>query len=231
MRPSPALPVSTPSLLVLRFLQAQSEQVGFFTSSRAVTCGSSECRGSRAKPWSSQVPSRTTRSLTTTPRHQATVESSLLNLDFLRPNTKNAPSYPFTFASAQRQKDISQVGPTATNRHGSTDPRPLLKRLWKLKEAREKTGLKSTDLPPLPSFLDGYNGANIGRNKTGKPGNELKLRCTEFDINGNVTLMDGEFKKSELIAKVHSPSKSTTRDRTITDWINSMASSRGISEK
>src|SRR5947207_7123527 len=30
---------------------------------------------------------------------------------------------------------------------------------------------------------------------------DLKLRCTEFDSNGSVTLVSGEFKKSELIAK------------------------------
>lgn len=34
-----------------------------------------------------------------------------------------------------------------------------------------------------------------------KPTNELRLRCTEFDEFGNVTLVNGEFKKSELIAK------------------------------
>ena len=207
MRPSSAIPASTPSLPVLRFLESQSEQIGFFTPSRAATCQCSPSRGSRAKSWRAQVPSMTTRSLTTTPQHQATVESSLLSLDFLRPNTKNAPLYPFTFASAQRQKDISQARPRPTNRHGSTDSRPLLRRLWKLKEPKERTGLKTADLPPLPSFLDGFDGANIGRNKTGKAGNELKLRCTEFDVNGNVTLMDGEFKKTELIAKVHPPSR------------------------
>jgi magnesium transporter len=32
--------------------------------------------------------------------------------------------------------------------------------------------------------------------------NELKMRCTELDEHGNVTLVSGEFKKSELIAKV-----------------------------
>ena len=207
MRPSSAVPVPTPSLPVLRFLRSQSEQVGFFTPSRAATYQSSQTRRGRAKPWSLQVPSTSTRSLTTTPQHQATVESSLLNLDFLRPNTKNTPSHPFPFASAQRQKDGSQARTAAANRHGSTDSRPLLKRLWKLKEPKEKTGLKTSDLPPLPSFLDGFGGANIARNKTGKAGNELKLRCTEFDINGNVTLMDGEFKKSELIAKVRSFSR------------------------
>jgi magnesium transporter len=29
-----------------------------------------------------------------------------------------------------------------------------------------------------------------------------KLRCTELDENGNVVLASGEFKKTELIAKV-----------------------------
>jgi len=35
-----------------------------------------------------------------------------------------------------------------------------------------------------------------------RPGNDQKLRCTEFDENGNVVLVNGEFKKTELIAKV-----------------------------
>ncbi|KAK7625243.1 inner membrane magnesium transporter MRS2, mitochondrial precursor [Phyllosticta citricarpa] len=34
-----------------------------------------------------------------------------------------------------------------------------------------------------------------------RPINEPRLRCTEFDENGNVTLVNGEFRKSELIAK------------------------------
>lgn len=36
----------------------------------------------------------------------------------------------------------------------------------------------------------------------GKAANELRLRCTEINEVGNVTLVNGEFKKSELIAKV-----------------------------
>ncbi|KAK3714324.1 magnesium ion transporter [Vermiconidia calcicola] len=57
----------------------------------------------------------------------------------------------------------------------------------------------STDLPPLPGFLDDSNAGLGGR--IIKPSNELKLRCTEFDENGNVTLVNGEFRKGELIAK------------------------------
>lgn len=57
----------------------------------------------------------------------------------------------------------------------------------------------STDLPPLSGFLDDSNSGLGGR--IIKPSNELKLRCTEFDEHGNVTLVNGEFRKSELIAK------------------------------
>jgi magnesium transporter len=62
---------------------------------------------------------------------------------------------------------------------------------------RQNAPSRSTDLPPLASFLDD----NQSPGRILKPTNELRLRCTEFDENGNVTLVNGEFKKSELIAK------------------------------
>lgn len=43
---------------------------------------------------------------------------------------------------------------------------------------------------------------NIGRSLSAKGTNELRIRCTEFDVNGDVTLVNGEFRKQELIAKV-----------------------------
>ena len=58
--------------------------------------------------------------------------------------------------------------------------------------------LHPDDLPRLQGFLD--ENAGLG-GRIVKPNNELKLRCTEFDENGNVTLVNGEFRKSELIAK------------------------------
>ncbi|KAG0157308.1 hypothetical protein PDIDSM_4493 [Penicillium digitatum] len=42
---------------------------------------------------------------------------------------------------------------------------------------------------------------NIGRSLSAKASNELRIRCTEFDINGDVNLVNGEFRKQELIAK------------------------------
>ncbi|KAI9709937.1 MAG: magnesium ion transporter [Bogoriella megaspora] len=53
------------------------------------------------------------------------------------------------------------------------------------------------DIPSLGSFLD--DNASFGRIL--RPSTELRLRCTEIDTNGRVTLVSGEFKKSELIQK------------------------------
>lgn len=58
--------------------------------------------------------------------------------------------------------------------------------------------LRPDDLPPLKGFLDDSTGLG---GRIIKPSNELKLRCTELDENGNVTLVNGEFKKSELISR------------------------------
>jgi magnesium transporter len=74
-----------------------------------------------------------------------------------------------------------------------------------MKGRKPKTLLKPDDLPPLGGCPDeGIDSSifNLGRGLSSKGANELKLRCTEFDENGNVTLVNGEFKKSELIAKV-----------------------------
>ncbi len=43
---------------------------------------------------------------------------------------------------------------------------------------------------------------SLGRHISAKAAAQPKLRCTELDENGNVVLASGEFKKSELIAKV-----------------------------
>jgi magnesium transporter len=74
-----------------------------------------------------------------------------------------------------------------------------------MKRQKPKTVLKPDDLPPLAGFPDeGVDSSifNLGRGLSGKGAHEPKLRCTEFDENGNVTLVNGEFKKTELIAKV-----------------------------
>ena len=56
-------------------------------------------------------------------------------------------------------------------------------------------------ISPLSGVMDEGGSLNtLGRHM--RSANELKMRCTELDENGEVTMVSGEFKKTELIAKV-----------------------------
>ncbi len=204
MRTGSGLTVVAPSSSLLRFLRSQSEQVCFFTPSSGISCQSTlPRRTSPSCPGISHHLQNAARYITTTPSRKATVESSLLNLDFLWPPSKYGPTKRLDSASAQRPANTRIVSKyTNANRHASTRIWPLFNRLLKPSEHKERPRTKPTNLPPLPTFLDDVGGTSLGRNKAGKAANELKLRCTEFDKDGKVTLMDGEFKKTELIAKV-----------------------------
>ncbi|KAH0543187.1 magnesium ion transporter [Glutinoglossum americanum] len=137
---------------------------------------------------------------------QAVVEASLLNFDFLRPRTSRdalTPTYsaPRAFPAVFTPYSVPIRTPV---RRASTDGRPFLRKLFDMKRRKPKTVLKPDDLPPLGGFLDEGADSSIftlGRGLSAKGADEPKLRCTEFDENGNVTLVNGEFKKSELIAK------------------------------
>ena len=69
--------------------------------------------------------------------------------------------------------------------------------MFRRNKAAKAKPLQPDDLAAIPGWVDD---PSLGR--VIKPTNELKLRCTEFNENGDVTLVNGEFKKSELIAKV-----------------------------
>ena len=205
MKPAPRPTVSAPSSSVLRFLRSQSEQACFFTlSPRATACQRSSSRVTAVAPGKAEhaLPSFR-RHLATSSHCQAYFESSLLNLDFLRPYSERGS---WRISALASRKSPAPYGFSAENmsssRYVSSDNRPLWKRPWKGRLRKEKPILKSNDSPALPTFLDDAASTNSGRRKTVKGANGLKLRCTEFDENGNVTFMDGEFRKSELIAKV-----------------------------
>ncbi|KAL2368100.1 mitochondrial inner membrane magnesium transporter mrs2 [Blastomyces gilchristii SLH14081] len=83
--------------------------------------------------------------------------------------------------------------------------RGFIRRLFGLRvsERDDPNKLRPSDLPIGPVMEDGHEGNMFatGRSLAMKATNEPRLRCTELDENGNVTLVNGEFKKSELIAK------------------------------
>ena len=195
---------AAPSSSLLRFLRSQTESICFFTSNRSGSPGHS----SGAKPRISfpQIvsSSRTRlRCFSTTRRREATVESSLLNLGLLQRGTKADQACPRQLVSTNGPSELEGRKSEhwgSSRRLASTNARPFIGKLWSADHAQAKTAINSNEPPPLFSFLGDGGGTNVGR-AVGKAPNELKLRCTEFDENGKVTLMNGEFKKSELIAK------------------------------
>ncbi len=207
MRRAQHINVSAPSSSLLRFLKSQSEEVCYFTPNHSPTL---RRRLQSQLPQTSLYHTRidhlppSTRSLSTSHRRRATVEPPILSTNFSHIVPRQEVITQCSTATTSRAGDFgpSVFQDIATNRRcASTDSRPLLKRLWNLNREKPDSALKPNDLSPLPSFLDDGAGTTLGRSK-GKAANELKLRCTEINEKGVVTLVNGEFKKSELIAKV-----------------------------
>ena len=199
MRPGYSFNAPAPSSALLHFLKSQTEGLCFFSPSSTSICQNATPRQTYTTP--RDILTRAgefKRCLTTTSRSRANVEASLLNFDILRA----PPKHHLHHDGGTKTLNIGPVDASRHSRYASTDSQSLLKRLWKHKEKREKPKIHPTGLRPLPGFLDEVGSTNLGRKKPGKAVNELKLRCTEFDNEGKVTLMDGEFKKTELIAKV-----------------------------
>ncbi|KAA6414191.1 MAG: hypothetical protein FRX48_02553 [Lasallia pustulata] len=193
MRPS-CRSVRAPSSTLLNFLRTQSENVCFFTQN---TQAHRYTAPKQIRPHNTSPRGHASRRcLSTSPRPQATLEASVVNLDFLRPAWKTEPSRPRRDVASAHHLQNCLGGA----RHTSTDSWPLLKRLRGLQRRRPDDALKPRDLPPLPGFLDDAE-TTLARSTAGKASNDIKLRCTELDENGIVTLVNGELKKAELIVK------------------------------
>lgn len=204
LSPSPLKPIA-PSASLLRFLRSQSDSLHYFTASPP-TCShsgkaSSGDRGLSACAFGLRKASRWAH-LDPAPC-RATVEASLFAIPSLTTKRHNGtPSRGrCTFDKNESVQSTRRPLHPPSSRAVSSDDRPLLRRLldWRRNKDAESTTSRGTG-PVLIS--DGTEANyNIGRGLVSKATNELRLRCTEFDLNGNVTLVNGEFRKSELIAK------------------------------
>lgn len=79
-----------------------------------------------------------------------------------------------------------------------------LSKAWQLfggRKQRQPNRLQPLSQPLRDVMGDHSTGFDV-LGRMARPANELKMRCTELDQEGNVTMISGEFKKSELIAKV-----------------------------
>ena len=188
MRPTGYRRACAPSPPLLHFLRSQIEELCF--SPTAVSSSYFTPSKPRYVSWSANAKQRWPRS-----KKDAPLEASILNLGHLLvPNHFNISRY---------KKIVDNVirchfqGVVCQRRCASNDPKPFLKRLTEYRsKTQERAALGRNDMPAL---IGDSSGTVFGRSKAT---NELKLRCTEFDENGNVTLVNGEFKKSELMTKV-----------------------------
>lgn len=192
------LRVPAPSSTLLRFLRSQSESVAFFTANP---------RSLVSDNTAAQSPTSTVRCSSTVASKSTTLEAGFLPVDFMRPWRMTSAQCPGTVRNLRRIRNggLRPAGrPLIAQRNAWTQGEWCWWRPWGHKQKTPKP-LKADDTP-LTS-LEGAEATmfTLGRNMSAKAANEAKLRCTEFDENGNVVLVNGEFKKSELIAKVRRP--------------------------
>lgn len=188
-----------PSRSLLRFLRCQSKRA-FATHGPEAIAGPVLCRRARS---SNLATRRQSRALATTcERRTATLEASFLNLEPILRRLK----------SQDQQQQLTSRCNFSTSRNvggwfkwgrpskGSTPK--WHERLWGITGWKGEKSLKPDDLPSHDEYGDGSSIFNSRRTMAAKAASEPRLRCTEVDENGNVILVDGEFKKMELIAKV-----------------------------
>lgn len=199
MRPASCLRSVAPSASLLKFLRAQSEIVCFFSPSASLDCAPVLSTAAQRARSYLEAPFRT--SCGERPV-QATLHASYLDLWWPRQGesaTKTLPGPAQTHLQSHRTTHRIQQ----QHRYVSSDSQSFFQRLFSFKGRRNPLKLHPFDLPSGQNFEDPSSQLfNLSRSVSrSTSGADLKLRCTEFDANGSVTLVSGEFKKSELIAK------------------------------
>ncbi|PYH97658.1 cora-domain-containing protein [Aspergillus ellipticus CBS 707.79] len=190
---------SAPSASLLRYLRSQSDSL-FFTPNP--TTGGHHSNDPQIHQRSPAFPLR--RTLEWTHINAAPCRATLHACVFPLPSSsvKSRGTARCRAPLAQRSSTSPFFLPHAQySRASSTKSKPLLRRLFDFKRNKAAEAKQFLRTPPALINEGTDGGINIGRGLTAKASNEPRLRCTEFDSNGNVTLVNGEFKKSELIAK------------------------------
>ncbi|KAI1504994.1 hypothetical protein F5X99DRAFT_370476 [Biscogniauxia marginata] len=198
-----SLRLPVPSTRLLRFLRHQSENLNFFSPNHDSAAASLRSAARRALcPARRQTKLSENRyAAVTTP--DTSLQASMLDLDsFLGahhpPNSRRVrpPGLPSCLSA-------SALGVRYSSSNKSQTPnKPTWKeRLWGVKTGKGGKPLEPDDLGEVDGEGDNNSMFNSRRQLSQKAALEPRLRCTEVDENGNVILVDGEFKKSELIAR------------------------------
>jgi hypothetical protein len=199
--------MSAPSRSLLRFLRSQSETVCFFSANPSAS--SSRRPGGPAGPAQSSANLANRRHISSSGPTQARAQPSYLDELWPRHCESSQKALPPPHHYHQDHSLHRATTKSSGARHASTKSSPragfFRRLLYKRGQdpAWNRSKLHKDDLPSGNSYDDpSAQLFNLARALSKNPsGADLKLRCTEFDSNGSVTLVSGEFKKSELIAK------------------------------
>ncbi|KAK7549427.1 putative magnesium ion transporter [Phyllosticta citricarpa] len=186
MHPS-SLRHAAPSPALLKFLRAQSSPASALLSPR---CAKLSIRSNAYSTTATRAPS--------TPNYMDVSQISSSSL----PAALSTPSVSLEKGGCYSRQSHVRLGPVQVSRRTFSSTIPVCSWLdfaWAKKRKAAYGRLQPDDLPKRKDGFAPDETGNMAR--VLRPINEPRLRCTEFDENGNVTLVNGEFRKSELIAK------------------------------
>lgn len=183
------LPVPSPGLL--RFLRCQSENLGFFCPNPS-PAARRVLRTSR-RQWRTPCPGDDTQ-----------LQSGVLNLERLFPTGPAKPPSPRLPKPRRPAAFPAALGARCSSTDQPCGP-SWRERVWGPRLQKSPEDLKPDDLPdPVEDGGENNSMFNTRRQRAQQAALEPRLRCTEVDQHGNAILVDGEFKKTELIARVRS---------------------------
>ncbi|PNP48712.1 mitochondrial inner membrane magnesium transporter mrs2 [Trichoderma gamsii] len=194
---SAALRSPVPSRSLLRFLRSQSE-IAFFNYNCGHVCRSRATNGaSGQRALRAQSTALGASSNSSQPILYTELESSIFSLGQLQIGRAVRRACAKTL---QRESFYTSTPAHQKTTDANTAP-SWQERLWGIGVRKGAKSLKPDDLPSRDDMDHGSSMFNNRRILSAKAALEPRLRCTEVDENGKVILMDGEFKKTELIAK------------------------------
>ncbi|CAJ2504229.1 Uu.00g116230.m01.CDS01 [Anthostomella pinea] len=186
-----SLRLPVPSTRLLRFLRRQSESLSFFSPSHDAAAGLAQstrralCAAKRQTRQSSQH------------------EDTSLQAGILDPSSLLRTRCPRDLRPAALPYSTARLGIrfNSSNRPQAPCKPTWMERLAGIGTRKGAKPLEPDDLPEDDGEGENNSMFSTRRQLSQKAALEPRLRCTEVDESGNAILVDGEFKKSELIAR------------------------------
>ncbi|KAG5917100.1 magnesium ion transporter [Claviceps africana] len=192
-----------PSRTLLRFLKSQSDAAfssshgGSLRPSASASYGARVCRRARATYSVDGLKTRPFATAALRPLRPSRAGFPARH-DQTASRTRLGPPTPTSLGGAFRTTTTASGKKSESK---SAHELTWQERLWGSGAKKGSKPLKPDDLPAHDDFEHGSSMFTSRRVLSAKAALEPRLRCTEVDEHGKVILVDGEFKKTELIAK------------------------------